>query len=135
MNIAVAGLSEVRRPGRGEISVGGYTYYWSGRSNGHHTEGVGIAVADRLVPMVLEVTPVSERLMRLRLKYSLGVISLVAVYAPTNTSSLAKKEAFYSLLNSEVGRCPKRDTLIVVGDFNAMTGTDRTGFEECLGPH
>ena len=28
--------SEVRRPDSGEIMVGGYTYYWSGRSNCCH---------------------------------------------------------------------------------------------------
>ena len=34
LNIGIAALSEVRRLDRGEIMVGGYTYYWSGHSDG-----------------------------------------------------------------------------------------------------
>ena len=135
LGIAVAALSEVRRPGNGEISVGGYTYYWSGRADGRHTEGVAVAVSDRLISQVKEVTPVSERIMRLRLAHSLGVMSIVAVYAPTGVSELSAKEAFYAELNSVLDAAPGRDTKIVLGDFNAVTGTSRDGYEACVGPH
>ena len=30
---------------------------------------------------------------------------------------------------------PRRDTLPVLGDFNASNGTDRDGYETCIGPH
>ena len=50
LGVSVVALSEVRRPGSGWVSGGGYTYYWSGRPKGH-LEGVAVAVADRLVPM------------------------------------------------------------------------------------
>ena len=53
----------------GWISGGGYTYYWSGRPHGH-LEEVAVAVADRLVPMITEVTPVNERIMRLRISHT-----------------------------------------------------------------
>ena len=33
--VSVAALSEVRRPGSGWVSGGGYTYYWSGRPQEH----------------------------------------------------------------------------------------------------
>ena len=135
LGIAVAALSEVRRPGKGEISVGGYTYYWSGRADGRHTEGVAVAVSDRLISQVKEVTPVPERIMRLRLAHSLGVMSIVAVYAPTGVSELSEKKAFYAELNSVLDAAPGRDTKIVLGDFNAVTGTSRDGYEACVGPH
>ena len=135
LGIAVAALSEVRRPGSGEISVGGYTYYWSGRADGKHTQGVAVAISDRLTSQVKEVTPVSERTMRLRLAHSLGVMSIVAVYAPTGDSDLSVKEAFYAELNSVLDAAPRRDTKIVLGDFNAVTGTSRDGYEVCIGPH
>lgn len=35
VDILIAGLSKVRRPGSGDISVGGYTYYWSSMANGN----------------------------------------------------------------------------------------------------
>ena len=63
MDIGVATLSEVQRPDCGEIMVGGYTYYWSGRSDGYHAQGVAVAVSNKLTPMIIEVTPVNERIM------------------------------------------------------------------------
>ena len=72
--------SEVRRPDSGEIMAGGYTYYWSGHSDGYHAQGVAVAVSNKLAPMIVEVTQVKERLMRLGIRHSLGVVSLVSVY-------------------------------------------------------
>ena len=34
-----------------------------------------------------------------------------------------------------VDECPRRNTLLVLGDFNASTGTDRDGYGTCVGPH
>ena len=39
------------------------------------------------------------------------------------------------LHSSLVDQCPRRDTFLVLGDFNASTGTDRDGYETCIGPH
>ena len=137
LGVSVAALSEVRRPGKGQISIGGYTYYWSGRADGRHTEGVAVAVADRLAPQIRDedVTPVSERIMRLRIPHTLGWISVVAVYAPTGVSDVTTKEAFYAKLHAVVDAIPKVETLIVLGDFNATTGTSRDGYESCVGPY
>ena len=65
----------------------------------------------------------------------LGVISLVSVYAPTEASDLTVKDAFHAIPESVVDQQPRRDTLPVLGDFNASTGTDRDGCETCVGPH
>ena len=68
------------------------------------------------------------------MSHSLGVISLISVYAPTEASDLTVKDAFCATLESVVDQCPRRDTLLVLGDFNASTGTDRDGYETCLSP-
>ena len=64
MNIDIAALSGVRRPDSGEIITGSDTYYWSDRSDGYHAQGVAVAVSNKLTPMIIEVTPVNERIMR-----------------------------------------------------------------------
>ena len=46
LDIGIAALSEVRRPNCGEIMVGGYTYYRSGRSDVYHAQGVAVAVSN-----------------------------------------------------------------------------------------
>ena len=82
MDIGIAALSEVRRPACGKIMAGGYTYYWSGRSDGYHEQGVAVAVSNKLTSMIIEVTPVNEHIIRLRIHHFLGVISLVSAGLP-----------------------------------------------------
>ena len=112
-DIGIAALSEVRIPDFGEIMVGGYTYHWS---DGYHSQGVAAAVSNKLTPMIIEVTPVNECIMRRRIRRSFGVISLVSVYAPTQASDLTVMDAFYATLESVVDQCPRRDTLLVLAD-------------------
>ena len=57
----------------------------------------------------------------------MGVISLVSVYAPFEMSDLTVKDAFYAMLESVVVKCSRQDTLLILGIFNASTGTDRDG--------
>ena len=52
--------------------------------------------------MIIEVTPVNERIMRRKIHHSLGVISLFSVYAPNEASDLTVKDAFYATLESVV---------------------------------
>ena len=64
LNIGIAALSEVRRLDCGEIMVDVYTSYWFGCSDGYHAQGVAVAVSNKLTPMIIEVTPGNERIMR-----------------------------------------------------------------------
>ena len=59
LDIGIEGLCEVWRPDCGEIVADGYTYYWSGHSDGYHAQGVAIAVSNKLTPLIIEVTPVN----------------------------------------------------------------------------
>ena len=131
LRVDMVGLSETRRPGSGETTSKGFTYYWSGKSNGHHVKGVAIGVSSKLQPSVVEVTPFDELIMRLRLKH---FMSVVAVYAPIEVCETEEKEMFYPNLDSVLHQCPRRDALIFLGDFNAVTGTERAGYEICFGP-
>ena len=45
------------------------------------------------------------------------------------------KVTFHVTLESVVDQCPRRDTLLVLGDFNASTATEGDGYETCVGPH
>ena len=73
--------------------------------------------------------------MQLRLKHSLGFMSVVAVYAPTEVCETEEKEMFYAKLDSVLDQCPCCDALIVLGDFIAVTGTKRARYETFGGPH
>ena len=91
-------------------------------------------MSNKLTPMIIEVTPVNERIMSVSIRHSLGVISLVSVYAPTEAGDLTVKDAFYATLKSLVDQCPRRDKPLLSEDFNASTETERDGYEMCVGP-
>ena len=57
--------------------------------------------------MIIDVIPVNEDIMRLRIHHSLVVVSLVSGYAPTEVSALTVKDAFYAALDSVVDQCPR----------------------------
>ena len=94
LNISIAALSEVQRAESDEIMAGGYTNCWSGHSDGYHSQGVAVAVSNKLSPMIYEITTVHKCIMRQIIHHSVGVISLVFVYAPTEVSDLTVKDAF-----------------------------------------
>ena len=104
------------------------------RSDGYHAQGVAVAVSSKLTPMIIEVTLVNKLMMRLSIRHSMGVISMVSVSAPTEASDLTVKEIFYAMLESVVGQCARRNTPLIFGSFNASTGIDRDGCEMCWSP-
>lgn len=87
----IVGLSEMRRPGNGGINSGDYTNYWSGQSNGTQLRGVAIATPSQLQMSVVVVTLADKRMMPVRLKHTLGFLSLIAVYAPTEMHKSEEK--------------------------------------------
>ena len=63
LRVDIVGLFKTRRPGSCEISSRGFTYNWSGMSNGAHLRGVAIGIFNRLQPSVVEVTLIDEGIM------------------------------------------------------------------------
>lgn len=78
-------IFETNRPGNGDVSKGYYTYYRSGKSDDARCKGVTIAIS--IVPCRW-VTTVDDRMMLVRLKHTLGFISIIVVYAPTDMCKL-----------------------------------------------
>lgn len=46
-----------------------------------------------------------------------------------------QEKMFCTGLKTLFYKCPSRDFLIILSDFSATTGTERTGYELCMGPH
>ncbi|BHF83424.1 hypothetical protein SprV_0902656600 [Sparganum proliferum] len=127
-NVDVCCLSEVRLSDSGcrEIKIPGveshFTLYHSGPRDSSGRHGVAIALSQQADLALLAWEPVNDRMAYVRLKGHFTNISIVAVYAPTSVAEQRDKEAFYSQLQALVERLPRRDLLIVAGDWNGRTG-------------
>ena len=125
----IAALSEVCLPEKGEITEhgGGYTFYWSGRDSDKRREaGVGFAIKSSIVQKLSEhPIGINDRLMTLRLPLgNKKSATLISIYAPTMTNTDEIKDTFYEQLDALIAAIPKNDKLILLGDFNAIVGTD-----------
>ena len=122
-NVQLLVLAEVRWPGHGISELGGYTVVHLGLpEDAPQSRRSGVAVimskeaktAWRKAGSVF--TPVSDGILRVHMKSDIGLVSIIAVYAPTNESGREEEsEKFYQALQECVDEVGKRDMLIVMG--------------------
>jgi exonuclease III len=126
--VDIACLSEVRLPGTGSRRIlvpGAESSYWlyhSGPKDASGQHGVAIAVSANANKALISWTPVSQRLATARFKGHPFNISVIAVYAPTLAADSHVKDDFYEHLQAIVNQIPRRDILVIAGDWNARTG-------------
>ena len=53
-------------------------------------------------------------------------ITVIQVYAPTSNTKEAEVEQFYEDLQDLLELTPKRDVLLIIGDWNAKVGSQET---------
>ncbi|XP_062591872.1 craniofacial development protein 2-like [Saccostrea cucullata] len=113
---------------------GGHKVYYSGRDD-IHSEGVGFLVHKDTISTVMGCRPVSSRLISIRLKATPFDISVVQSYAPTNDYSDEDLDDFYNQLQEIIDETPKKDILVVQGDWNAKVGIDAQAiWKDICGP-
>ncbi|MGR0317690.1 hypothetical protein, partial [Klebsiella pneumoniae] len=67
--------------------------------------------------------PISSRIIVADLNLSIGKVTHIQVYAPTENYSAIDKELFYSELQRTVDRCKaKQRSIILSGDLNGRIG-------------
>lgn len=120
----VIGLSEVRWTGFGELTTtDGHKIWYSGDDTAHQ-HGVAFIVKKENVNAVIECTPISNRLISIRIAASPHNITIIQAYAPTSAYSDEEVEAFYEDLEATLSKRHKKDLLIIQGDWNAKIGSD-----------
>ena len=95
--------------------------------------GLEFAVYNILLQCVEVVSDGNERITTIRLHTKKGIATLVSVYAHTLYSDEQVKDTFYEKLNFIVNKLPKRDQIVILGDFNARVGSDRDSWAPFLG--
>ena len=142
MGCDIIGLQETRRSGQSALLQAGYVVYCSGESGGDG-EGkkdqgrVGLAVRKSISRA--EARPqefISDGLLKVTLELCgrARAVTFVVGYAPTDTQSLRKKNAFWTTLERVVKEVPEHEQLFALMDANVGTGRrggGKLGSEEC----
>ena len=128
------GLSETRWTGSDKKSLqSGHVFIYSGRGDDIHEQGVGLLVSKRISKSLLEWQPFGPRLLKARFNSKFAKLSVVSCYAPTEEADDADKDDFYEQLQAIIEKVPAHDMLLVIGDFNARTGSDNTNRQRIMG--
>ena len=77
-----------------------------------------------VVDAVLGCRPVSSRLISIRMRAAPFNITIIQVYAPISGHDDSEVDYFYQQLQETIDQTPKKDILVVQGDWNAKVGKD-----------
>ena len=136
--IQVLGISESRWNGCGIRTLNsGEKILYSGHAeeNHRHSEGVAIMMSPQAAKALIEWQPISSRLMTARFNSKGRKATFIQCYAPTNDADEETKQQFYNSLQETINDLPKRDIVLLLGDFNAKIGNDNKGKEAIMGTH
>ena len=101
-----------------------YVLYHSGETIRTGNAGVAIAVSSKMSRHVTEWCPVSDRLAYITFAAKPLDLTVVAAYAPTKDADEIAKAEFYESLQLVLSKIPRKNILIVGGDFNAKLEFD-----------
>ncbi|CAM4933498.1 unnamed protein product [Rotaria socialis] len=128
-DVEVAALCETAIYDSGIKSIGDYTLLYSGLPNVNKTRsahGVAVVLDKRATnnwkKAGSEWQAITERIVKVRLKCTPVNITFVAVYAPVNPwnkTMVDNSEKFYMDLQETIDGVPKKDMIVLMGDFNA----------------
>jgi len=133
LGVDIACLTETGIVGSGRGIVEGHTFIYSGGTQ--NFRGLSLVIAPHVIKSLTSWVAVSDRLLTARFTHRHGDLTIIAVYAPTENATDAEKDEFYSSLETILVSVGPHDQLIIASDLNAVSGKDRTGFEQVVGPH
>ena len=120
----ILGLSETRWKNQVETTTnGGHKFYYGGKDD-KHEHGVGFLFHKDTVNTVMGCRPVSRRIITIRIRVTPFNITIIQAYTQTSDCNDTDIEAFYEQLQEVLDETPRKDIIIIQGDWNAKVGED-----------
>ncbi|CAF4657943.1 unnamed protein product [Rotaria sp. Silwood2] len=126
----IIGVSEIRWTGKGETATG--DFIWSGEEN-ILANGVGFLLSRKAKNALIGYNPINSRIITARFNATPLKITAIHVYAPTSASPEEEIEAFYNCIENTLAKVPKKDLILMSGDWNTKVGKDNTGWNSVMG--
>ncbi|XP_065565738.1 uncharacterized protein LOC136030597 [Artemia franciscana] len=105
----------------------------SGPMDGSGLAGVGIIMTPKIASGLLDYEAVSDRIVMACLKGQSNNLTKLSVYAPIRDAPDHLKDKFYADLQLTLNKIPRKDILVIGGDFNARIGTRLNDSEWAIG--
>jgi len=112
--------------GSGRLDIDDHTVIHSGEEQ-EHRRGVALVLDKKLSRSLVSWQAISSRILTARMLHKHGHLTVVVAYAPTEDSIMNSNDKFYITVESVVTSRPPHDQIVVLGDFNAVTGVDAQG--------
>ncbi|XP_053229020.1 craniofacial development protein 2-like, partial [Podarcis raffonei] len=108
--------------GMGEFSLDDHHIYYCGKES-RKRNGVTLIVNKRVAKAVLGCNLKNDRMISIRIQGRPFNITVIQVYAPTTGAEETEIDQFYEDLQHLIEMTPKKDVLLIIGDWNAKVGS------------
>ena len=125
VNINILRISELKWTGMGEFNSNDPYIYYCGQEF-LRRNGEAIIVNERVQNAVLGCSLKNDRMISVCFQGKQFNITVIQVYAPTSNAEEAEVERFYEDLQDLQEPTPKKDVLLIIGDWNAKVGSQET---------
>jgi exonuclease III len=120
LNISVAVLPETNRQGKGDEHLEDFIHFWSGVNKGNRAKaGVSIVINKKYKKCITNWNFSNERIVSVELNVFGRRMSIVDVYAPTNSYPEKAKDQFWETLKDVLDKISSASEIFLMGDFNA----------------
>ena len=109
----------------GEFNSDDHYIYYCGQES-LRRNGVAIMVNKRVRNAVLGCNLKNDRMISVRFQGKPFNIMVIQAYAPTSNPEEAELEWFYKDLHDLLEIIPKKEVLVIIGDWNAKVGSQET---------
>ena len=120
--VDILGISKLKWTGMGEFNSDDHYIYYC-RQESLRRNGVAIMVNKRVRNAVLRCNLKNDRMISVCLQGKPFNITVIQVYAPISNAEETEVEWFYEDVQDLLELTPKKDVLLIVGDWNAKVGS------------
>ena len=124
VNVHILGISELQWTGMGEFNSDDHYIYYGQESL--RRNGVAIMVNKTVWNAVVGCNLKNDRMISVCFQGKPFNNTVIQAYSPTSNVKEAEVEGFYEDLQDLSELTPKKDVLLIIGDWNAKVGSQET---------